>query len=65
MSLSLSLSLPFCQFAQDHQCAPRHSFKAWVLQAAPVIDAGGIFDFARQSGMIKKKEDITKSEGVQ
>lgn len=27
-------------------------------EAAPVIDAGGIFDFARQSGMIKKKEDI-------
>jgi len=25
------------------------------LQAGPVIDAGGIFEFARKSGMIKAK----------
>lgn len=25
------------------------------VQAGPVIDAGGIFDYARQTGMIKKK----------
>ena len=25
----------------------------YALQAGPVIDAGGIFDFARREGMIK------------